>query len=55
MTPYEKAMLALARKFYPVKFYADASNEQLLRWLAEDATKAALKRRPPTPDALPRF
>lgn len=41
MSAYQKAMLALARKFYPASEYSEATDEQLLRWLSCDASKAA--------------
>jgi len=33
---YKNAMLVLARKQYPRRYYSMATDEQLLRWLHED-------------------
>jgi len=44
LTPHEQAILEFARKRYSAKAgYADASDEQVLRWIGEDAAKAASK------------
>lgn len=44
LTPHERAILEFARKQYSARAgYGDASDEQVLRWIGEDATKAASK------------